>query len=115
MGSMLIWALTLPGQEVALYDFLLKGIVRSSPLAFPSEDSLDGSVLSLGDLAAEAYPDAETPCGVSPSPRLLLVQLLEIHLRFFLDFTAPEENIPFERVALLLQTQLLSPLSPNAP
>ena len=112
MAVMLLWALTLPGQEVAVYSFLFHG--TASGLTLPSAAAGEGQA-AVQEQAVQAFQDAR----VSSCLVLDLVQPLK-HPLLLLAFAAPS-NEPIPAFAAgsagvrLLAQLLPAALQPNAP
>lgn len=112
MAVMLLWALTLPGQEVAVYSFLFHGTTSGATLPLAAADG-EGTA-AVQEQAVQAFEDAKVP---SP-PVLHLPQLLKHPL--LLVFAAPaDEPVPAfaaGAAGIKLLAQLLpATLQPNAP
>lgn len=110
MAVMLLWALTLPGQEVAVYSFLFHGATSGATLPL---DAAAGAV-AVQEQAVQAFEDAKVPA----PPVLHLPQLVK-HL-LLLVFAAPADKpVPAFAAgaagAKLLAQLLTATLKPNAP
>ena len=113
MAVMLLWALTLPGQEVAVYSLLFHG--TASGLAFQPATSAGEGQAAVQEQAVQAFQDAR----VSSCPEIGLAQPIKQPL-LLLAFAAPtNEPIPAfatGAAGVRLLAQLLpATLQPNAP
>ena len=113
MAVMLLWALTLPGQEVAVYSFLFHG--TASGLAFQPATSAGEGQAAVQEQAVQAFQDAR----VSSCPEIGLAQAIKQPLLLLTFATPTNEPIPAFAtgpVGARLLAQLLSAaLQPNAP
>lgn len=112
MAVMLLWALTLPGQEVAVYSFLFHGTTSGAALQVTAAPDGEGTVQ---EQAVQAFEDAKVP-----SPPVLHLPLLLNHPLLLLVFAAPaDEPVPafaagaagIKRLAQLFPATI----QPNAP
>ncbi len=114
MWVMLLWALTLPGHEVMVYDYMVQGTVQESVLRFKAAKlHEEGEVMKPQHV--QAFTDAHA------APELVLRQVLYtaplLLLPLFaslLPDTAPTYISPVSTGQLLRQVLPVSVL-PNAP
>ncbi|MDX5422680.1 MAG: hypothetical protein LPK14_10535 [Hymenobacteraceae bacterium] len=114
MWVMLLWALTLPGHELAVYSFLVKGSVAEvAPRLFPATPDAGGAT-SIKQQAVQAFPDANTVAPLVLSPLLATRCLLQ-----FFAFASLTDDLPvysFQPGGAELLTQLFPvTIQPNAP
>ncbi|WP_148561767.1 hypothetical protein [Pontibacter korlensis] len=114
MWVMLLWALTLPGHEVMVYDYLVQGSVQESVLRFKPAN-LQDSEQAVKPQNVQAFVDAQN------APELVLKQVLHVapslllpFVAEFLAFSLPLYTSPVS-VGHLLQQVLPVTVLPNAP
>lgn len=114
MAVMLLWALTLPGQEVAFYSFLFHGTSSHTTFQIVSAPS-DEDESAVQKQGVQAFQDAK----VASYPVLHLPQLIKNPV-LLLAFAAPtDEPLPAfaaRPAGVKLLAQLLpAAIQPNAP
>ncbi len=113
MWVMLLWALTLPGHELAVYSFLVKGSAAevASSLKSVSGEQDDFSVKQQ---AVQVFLDANTASSIVLSP----LQLFRCVFQLF-AFAPPTDDLPVytpHAAGAELITQLFPiTIQPNAP
>ena len=111
MAVLLLWALTLPGQEVAVYSFLFYGATSGATLPL---DAAAGAV-AVQEQAVQAFEDAKVPA----PPVLHLPQFLKQPLLLLLFAAPADKPVPAFAAgaagAKLLAQLLTATLKPNAP
>lgn len=115
MWVMLLWAITLPGHEVMVYDYLVQGSVASAKLRLAPSQQAEPEAQSLKPQSVQAFPDADT------APVLVLKQVLPISRLLLLPqalaLCYQAEPLYFSPVsaAELLARRIPFSLRPNAP
>lgn len=114
MWAMLLWALTMPGHEVMVYDYLVQGSVSEAALRFKSAGS-DQEGQSLKPQNVQAFTDAQS------APVLVIKQAKQIAPLLLLPLFAivkadasPTYASPVSP-GQLLQFVLPASAQPNAP
>ena len=114
MAVMLLWALTLPGQEVAVYSFLLHGTTSKADWTLAAAPHGEGQKTVVQQQGVQAFQDAKAPsCLVLDQQQLVKYPLL-------LAFAVPaDEPLPVYGLTYtgnrLLAQLLPITIQPNAP
>lgn len=114
MWVMLLWALTLPGQEVEVYHFLLHSATdNTTPQA---QASASAHSYTFKKPAVHAFVDAKPSSSLVTVSQQTLGQQLIAYLLFAkpADEKLPEEVLYFAEVGILAQIFAVI-LQPNAP
>ena len=88
MWVMLLWALTLPGHELAVYSFLVKGSVAEVATSLKSVAG-EQDDFSVKQQAVQVFLDANTASAIVLSPQ----QLIRCIFLLF-AFAPPTEHVP---------------------
>lgn len=112
MWVMLLWALTLPGQEVEVYRFLMKGPVATSVADTAQMHKSTSSVKAEG---VQAFLDANTSSSLHLAPQQVINCLLQVF-----TFAPPSDDslsTYAANYAWVVQLAQIFPISilPNAP
>lgn len=113
MWVMLLWALTLPGHELAVYSFLMKGSVAEVAASLKSVSGEQDDFL-VKQQSVQVFLDANTASTIVLSPQ----QVIRCVLQLF-AFAPPTEDQPY-CTAHAAGAELISRLfpitiQPNAP